>query len=535
MTFGEYLPRLLAANGFDIIFGIPGVHTVEMYRGLKSSPLQHITPRHEQGAGFMADGYARMTGRVATCFVITGPGITNILTAMGQAYADSIPMLVISSTLARPHIRKQQGRLHELKDQRLLSEGVTVYSHTLTECEEFFDVLTKAMRIFYRRRPSPVHIEIPLDVLNLPADHLPIKKIPLTEPALTREAEAGWEEAMKLWKKSRNPILIMGGGMLSARNQAIPLAEFLDAPTVVTINAKGLLPPRHSLHVGCLLPQEEVLKTVRDADVVMAVGTELGETETLLFGKDFKMTGKLIRWDIDPDQLSINADPQVAIAADIRNLSQLLQERKEKFQKQGALKTVQLRKKAWASISQPYREYGKLLTAIAQVWPGAVIVGDSTQPVYGGNLTYDPPAPGQWFNASTGYGTLGYALPASIGALVGAMRGKSGKYSQLDCPVICLIGDGGLQFTLPELATAVELCLPLPILLWNNQGYGEIKRYMVDRAIPLVGVDIYTPDFQTLARGFGAEAVKIETNQVVEEIGKALKRNFPTLIEVNEK
>ena len=154
-----------------------------------------------------------------------------------------------------------------------------------------------------------------------------------------------------------------------------------------------------------------------------------------------------------------------------------------------------------------------------------IIVGDSTQPVYGGNFTYEADSPRRYFNSSTGYGTLGYGLPAALGA----------KLAQPDQHVVSLIGDGAIQFTIGELATAVELGLPVPILIWNNQGYGEIRKYMVEREIPTIGVNIYTPDFQTIALGFGCHAVRVEDfSQLHDALTKAVNSDRPTVIEIDE-
>ncbi len=171
------------------------------------------------------------------------------------------------------------------------------------------------------------------------------------------------------------------------------------------------------------------------------------------------------------------------------------------------------------------RTHAKVFAAMHEALPGMIVVGDSTQPIYSSNLFYEPEAPRSFFNSSTGYGTLGYALPAALGA----------KLAMPERPVVAVIGDGGLQFTIAELATAVELSLPVPILVWNNKGYGEIKRYMVERGIPQIGVDIYTPDFQTIARGFGCRAVMAESlDHLASALKEAATASGPTLIEVDE-
>src|ERR1044072_9039656 len=169
-TCGEVLVKLLEAYGVELIFGIPGVHTVELYRGLPATKIRHITPRHEQGAGFMADGYARVSCKPGVCFIVTGPGMTNILTAMGQAYADSLPMLVISAVNRTEHLGMGEGRLHELPSQRGLVAGVSAFSHTLLKPQQLPDVLARAFALFAAARPRPVHIEIPTDVIAHEAD-----------------------------------------------------------------------------------------------------------------------------------------------------------------------------------------------------------------------------------------------------------------------------------------------------------------------------------------------------------------------------
>jgi acetolactate synthase-1/2/3 large subunit len=166
-----------------------------------------------------------------------------------------------------------------------------------------------------------------------------------------------------------------------------------------------------------------------------------------------------------------------------------------------------------------------LLDTVLDTLPDAVIVGDSTRPVYAGNFAFEAAAPRSWFNSSTGYGTLGYGLPAAIGA----------RLATDNRPVICLIGDGGLQFTLPELASAVEAAVPVIVLLWNNRGYAEIRKYMVERDIEPIGVDIYTPDFLALARGFGCCVATAETPALLaNELKQAAARRVPTLIEIDE-
>jgi acetolactate synthase-1/2/3 large subunit len=525
-TCGEVLVEILEAYGVDTVFGIPGVHTVELYRGLPATRLRHITPRHEQGAGFMADGYARVSGRPAACFIITGPGMTNIATAMGQAFADSVPMLVISSVNATHELGLGEGRLHELPNQSDLVAGVTVFSHTVLRPDELPGVMARAFAVFNSARPGPVHIELPLDVITASGDHLSRRAHPTrSRPAPDPKAIA---EAARLLSQARSPIVVLGGGTQDASAEARRLVDRLGALTAVTINAKGVLPPHHPLSVGSTLPQKPVLDLLQDADVVLAVGTELSETDTLLFYSQLKIKGKLIRIDIEPEQLTRNVLPEVGICSDAALAMAALADALEGFANDGSstrARVKEMRGELDRLLPGPYRIHKKLMAAIDRALPGAVIVGDSTQPIYGANLFYEPPKPRSYFNSSTGYGTLGYALSAALGAKLGAP----------ERPVVSIIGDGGILFSIGELATATELALPVPILLWNNRGYREIKRYMADRKIPEIGVDIFTPDFQTIARGFRCLAERAKSFTHLEELlAVAHRASGPTLIEIDE-
>ncbi|PTT99731.1 hypothetical protein DBR45_26385, partial [Pseudomonas sp. HMWF031] len=235
----EALVQLLEGYGVEHVFGIPGVHTVELYRGLHGSRLKHISPRHEQGAGFMADGYARASGKPGVCFIITGPGMTNILTAMGQAYADSVPMLVISTCNRREHLRLGHGHLHELPDQRALVAGVCAFSHTLQHPDQLPEVLARAFALFGCTRPRPVHIEIPLDVLEMSADGLDLRPRPL--PAAPAPAPEAIEAAVTLLSHAQRPLILAGGGARRSSETLTLLAERLQAPVALTTNARGLL------------------------------------------------------------------------------------------------------------------------------------------------------------------------------------------------------------------------------------------------------------------------------------------------------
>ena len=535
-TCGEVLVKLLEDYGVDHVFGIPGVHTVELYRGLASSSIRHVTPRHEQGAGFMADGYSRTRGKPGVCFIITGPGMTNITTAMGQAYADSIPMLVISSVQSRNALGGGRGKLHELPNQSGLVAGVAAFSHTLMSADDLPEVLARAFAVFDGARPRPVHIEIPLDVIVEDADHLLNREPVRVDRAGAAPAPVAKMAAMLAG--ARRPLILAGGGAIAASASLTRLAEYLQAPVALTINAKGMLPSSHPLLIGSTQSLVATRELVREADVILAIGTELAETDyDVTFKGGFEIPGSLLRIDIDPDQTVRNYPPKLALVADATAASDaLLQALAElpapvRAGEWGPARAARLRETLAGLWDDAAQAQTLFLQSILAALPDAVLVGDSTQPVYTGNLTLDLDHPRRWFNASTGYGTLGYALPAAMGAWLGSAEDPAKRL-----PAVCLIGDGGIQFTLPELASAVEARVPLIVLLWNNQGYEEIKRYMVNRAIEPVGVDIHTPDFVTIAKGFGcvAEAVH-EVEALKAALVAAAGRQGPTLIEIDQR
>jgi acetolactate synthase I/II/III large subunit len=528
-TCGEVLIGLLEAYGVEMVFGIPGVHTVELYRGLPLSAIRHITPRHEQGAGFMADGYARVTGRPGVCFVITGPGMTNVLTAMGQAYADSIPMLVISSVNRTDHLGMGEGRLHELSSQRAMVAGVAAFSHTLLHPDQLPEVMARAFALFASARPRPVHIEIPIDVIAQPMDPAIARARPL--PAPPAASPAAIARAAKVLAAARSPLVVLGGGAVGAAAEARAIVERLDVPALNTVNAKGILPPAHPLRAGENLASPPVLAALAAADAVLAIGTELGETE--LYPEPVPLTfgGRLIRIDIDPQQLMrgpvadlpILADAKAALQGLIKALGAAGPGGAAPADSPGTRRAAALGAAIASHWPATVERHRRIIRVVEEVLPEVILAGDSAEPVYALNQGYAAPRPRSYFNSSTGYGTLGYGLPAGIGARLGAP----------DRPVVVLVGDGGLQFTIGELAAAVEAEAPVILLLWNNQGYGEIKSYMIERRITPLGVDIFTPDFPAIARGFGCVAAHPASfAELAEAVQATVGRRVPTLIEL---
>ncbi|MFC3088712.1 5-guanidino-2-oxopentanoate decarboxylase [Tabrizicola soli] len=519
ISTGVYLTHLLRAYGVECVFGIPGVHTIELYRGLSGSGIRHVTPRHEQGAGFMADGYARASGRPGVCFIISGPGMTNILTAMGQAYGDSVPMLVISTVNAHGRMGSGEGWLHELPNQQAMVAGVAAFSRTIHRPEELAPALAQAFAVFDSARPRPVHLELPIDVMLAPAGHLPL---PDRAARLSRPAPdpARIARAVELLSAAKAPVILAGGG--ATRASALPaLAEALDAPLVMTTNGRGILPPGHPLAVTLTASMPATRALVAGADVVLAIGTEMGPTDYDMYEDGgFRLSGTFIRLDIDPAQVMCGPVPALGIVGDAALGAEALRAAiPARTPGDGAARAAAAQA-GLAALPEMLRHDLELLGLVRDTLPGTLIVGDSTQAVYAGNMGFAAARPGGYFNSATGYGTLGYGLPAAIGAALAEGR-----------PVIALSGDGGLQFSLAELTSAIEAKAPVILMLYDNKGYGEIKSAMLAQNVPPLGVDILTPDLAAIARACGWTVTEVATGDALRaELVAAAGRGACTMV-----
>lgn len=472
LTVGQALVAGLAARGVEVVFGIPGVHTIELYRGLAGSPIRHVTARHEQGAGFMADGYARIAGKPGVAFVITGPGLTNTLTALAQARADSVPILVISGVNRRDSLGRGRGMLHELPDQARMIAALCP-TERIEDPAQIGPALDRAFARMLQARPGPAHIEIPTDVMGLPAPP-PAPPAPLQRPALP--AAAHLHQALALLNAARSPVILAGGGARHA--DLAPLAEALDAPVILTANARGAM-HGHRLAVPASPSLDAVRHTIALADRVLAIGTELGPTDYDMYARGgFPDLSGMIRVDACADQLARHP-AALALQGDAAATAGWLAPRLRPRKAQGDSRAASTRAAARAELSPLHPAMARQLAmveAIRDALPRAVIVGDSTQPVYAANLYYDHDLAGGWFNAATGYGALGHGIGAAIGAALAT-----------DAPVVCLTGDGGLQFTAAELRTAVDEGLPVTFIVWNNAAYREIAEAMDAAGTAVIG------------------------------------------------
>lgn len=529
VTCADGIMRLLERYGFDTIFSIPGVHTVDFYRTFPERDFRHVTPRHEQGAAFMAYGYAFATGRPACCLLITGPGLLNAGTGIAEAYSDSLPMLVLTASNQRAELGVGRGCLHETKSQYSIEQQIAGFSHLVLDTANVAEVLHRSISLFVTARPRPAIIEIPRDLLAAPT-RVTLETASIFHPPAPAPEAA--KMAADLVAGATRPIAILGGGCRRGADAVLELVERLGIIVVTTNAGKGVVPEDHPLSLGSSLPFEPVRTLLEEADVVLAIGTELGETDLLYTCKPYRIPGKLIRIDIDPHQLTMNFHPSLAILSDAglaakaicKHLSWSVSDAdradradREKIVRENKAKLAG----EWSAEAPKHKAILDVLAASLD--RDALICADSTQLAYTGNHYYPSKTAGAWLFPN-GYGTLGSAMPAAIGAKIG-------------CPsrqVVAIVGDGSFLYTLEELATAVENRIGIPIVLWNNQSYGEIKDAMKAGGIPTIGVDLYTPDFVAIARGFGCQAILIESlSQFEAELGKALSGDVPTLLQID--
>ena len=513
---GAQISHMLKSRGVDVIFGIPGVHNQEMYRGIEEAGIKHILARHEQGAGFMADGYARATGRAGIAYVITGPGLCNILTAMGQAYSDSSAVLVIASCL--DETAAQRGQLHQMLDQQGAAKTVSDWAYEAKDATAAYALIDRALYEFQTQRKRTKYIQVPINALESMADPAP-PLLRQNTPAL-RANEADIAALAQALNGAKRPLFIMGGGAVAAQADIYEIIQHLRAACFETIAGRGCVPPEYPLHFGSYLPRDGSAEITAQADVIVAIGSELSPMD--LWRTHLGHTCPLFRIDIDAEVLSDGQNATHPIHADARQtmvaLRPLLQKQKSHWETAQAERC----KAQWQSEVDAERPgVLSLIHALRAALPADTMVyTDMTQLAYVSNEIWPMPRAGHWHNP-TGFGTLGYALPAAIG----------GAVARAGLPTVAIAGDYGFQYTVQELGTAVELRLSLPIILWDNGKLKEIEASMRRAQIAPNAVIAHNPDFVALAKAYGAYATAPSSlDEIAPALHKAFAANRPTLI-----
>ncbi|MGF6888429.1 thiamine pyrophosphate-dependent acetolactate synthase large subunit-like protein [Nocardia sp. GAS34] len=518
---GQALVAALVGHGVDVVFGIPGTHNLPIYAALADSGVVHVSPRHEQGAGYAADGYARVSGKPGVCITTTGPAILNAAAAAAQAYSDSVPVLFIAPGLPLGHPSNGNGYLHEVKNQLGAMDSIVGHSQRVTSVEEIPLAVAQCFAAMTAGRPRPAYLEIPLDLLDASAE---VEAVAPVEGAVAAPAPDALRRAGELIASAQRPLIIAGGGSSAAATELRVFTERLGALVITTANGKGVLSEDHPLSLGAGLHHPTVAELVADSDVVIAVGTELAPSD--LWIGPLRADGKLIRIDIDPTSVSTNAQPTAALVSDAAETLAALGDYIDPSSGGGQERAASWRSRLRADAQREGKRYLTLCASLDKALDeGAILAADSAMACYYGALSNLPLHRPRAFLYPTGVGTLGFGLPAAIGAKVAAP----------DRQVVAMLGDGGVMFTIAELAAAAEARLAIPVIIVDNGGYGEIRNEMVDRNEAVHAVELGAPDFPALARALGCHGVALDSpTQVGYAVTAALSADRPTLIHVRE-
>ncbi|MCW5852365.1 MAG: thiamine pyrophosphate-binding protein [Anaerolineae bacterium] len=524
MTGGEAVVACLAAQGVETVFGIPGVHNLAIYDALRRTPtIRAITTRHEGGAGFMADGYARVTGRPGVCLTITGPGAANALAPLTNAYADSSPVLLIASEVDTAVRGRGLGAFHEIPGQLDMLRGAVGWAERVERVEDIPTAFERAWDTMLSRRPRPATLEIPTNVLtnqgevSLPQRYT--RSLPVPNAAALAHAAA-------LLAEARSPLLYAGQGVLAgdASHALARLAETLGAPVLTTCSGRGAIPQDHplSLGYGWTWPAGPFAPLLAEADLALVVGSSLDIFETR--DGSLPLPSRVIQVDIDgreigktyPRAFPVVADAQAALAYLAEAVPPMPDRCEQMGQRIAALRV--------AGQRQVESRLGwQMMQAIRAAAPRSAIITGDAAAINGWQITHLPvyearSAPFPLHNAA-----LGFAFPAALGA----------KVADPDRAVIAICGDGGALFTLQELATAVHYRIPVVLIVANDCGYRSIEAYQ--RRLygqPYAG-ELTNPDFVRLAEAFGAVGWRAETPAALETaVRSALAAQRPAVIEI---
>jgi thiamine pyrophosphate-dependent acetolactate synthase large subunit-like protein len=523
-TGGEWIVEALRAQGVRHVFGLPGVHNLAIYDALiRQRDIAHILSRHEQGAGFMADGYARSSGRPGVVLVTTGPGATNVLTPLVESYADGQPVLVLMSDIPAAQIGKGLGALHEVSNQIDCFKPVCGWAETIYDAREIPAAVERAFHLFRTGRQRPIALSLPTDLLVAKTEgrrEAFRDGPPECDPGLI-------DDAARHLRSAKRPLIVAGGGVISAGASAelAALARRLGAPVITSVMGRGAIPETDPLWLGVLPNYRSTQAALERADVVLAVGCRFTHRSTkgLMLKLDFKPEQALIHLDIDPSVIGLMHRASVAIVGDARNgLSGILAAlgKGPAAAEWDAAWIRAQREIRWPRYTQTT---DRLITMLRQALPPeGIVVNDQTGLNYWMEWHFPVLEP-RTFLYPVGSATLGYGVPAAIGA----------KVAHPDRPVLAVLGDGGFMFSVNELATAVKYGLGIVFLVLNDQRYGAIQ-YLQERIFGKYGeVDLANPDFPAMARAFGAEGLRVESpDELPKALGRALGHAGPTLLEL---
>jgi acetolactate synthase-1/2/3 large subunit len=527
ITGARLTMRLLERQGIDTIPGIPGGANLPLYDALRDSAIRHVLARHEQGAGFIAQGMARVTGRPAVCFGTSGPGATNLLTAIADAKLDSIPLVAVTGQVPRAMIGTDA--FQEI-DTYGLTVPITKHNYLVRSAAELLDVVPDAFRVASSGRSGPVVIDVPKDVQNetIWVDRLPDPGRPDPPPAFHGDAIAA---AATLIDQAMRPILLVGAGVIASGASDVlrRIADTACIPVASTLLGLGAMPDGHPLAIG-MVGMHAARYTnllLEECDLLVALGIRFDDRAT---GKaaEFCPRAKIVHVDIDASELGKIKRPDVAIEADVgaalRALEPLLRPAARPTWTGRLAHLRDMYPLAMPGADDPLQPYGIIRRTAALAGPDVLVTSDVGQHQMWVAQAFPFTRPRQWLT-SGGLGTMGFGLPAAIGAALASP----------DRPVVCFTGDGSLLMNLQELATAAEEQVAVKVILLNNARLGLVRQQQeLFYGGRYHGSTFHAePDFAAIARGFGVRAYDLGVCGDAEEtLARALTEPGPVLVNV---
>ncbi len=518
---------LLERQGITTIPGIPGGASLPLYDALRTSSIRHVLARHEQGAGFMAQGMARVSGRPAVCFGTSGPGATNLLTAIADAKLDSIPLIAITGQV--PLAMIGTDAFQEI-DTYGLTIPITKHNFLVRSAAELLEVIPDAFRIASSGRPGPVVIDIPKDVQNASIDVAALPEAGKPDPAPAFDA-TDIASAAELINRAQRPVLLTGAGII-ASDAALDLRRLADKaaiPVAATLLGLGALPHDHPLFLGMIGMHAARFTNLllEECDLLIGLGIRFDDRAT---GKvaEFCPNAKILHIDIDPSELGKIKQPSLGIVADVGEALRALLQRVEATPRGEWVKRMAtLRAQhplVMPGVDDPLRPYGIIRHTAALLPEDSIITTDVGQHQMWAAQAYPLTRSRQWLT-SGGLGTMGFGLPAAIGAAL-AEPSKT---------VVCFSGDGSLLMNIQELATAAEENVNVKVILLNNAHLGLVRQQQQLFYGGRVHASRFRaqPDFAAIARGFGIEAYDLgKEEHLLATLERALTEPGPCLINV---
>ncbi|MDZ3832849.1 MAG: thiamine pyrophosphate-binding protein [Sphingopyxis sp.] len=519
MTGGDALVAGLHRWGVDTVFGVPGVQLDEFFDGLSrgGGDIRLYHTRHEQGAAYMALGYAMVTGKPGVCAVVPGPGVLNAGAALSTAYACNARVLCLTSTVQSALIDRRYGALHEINDQTGLLRNLSKWSARATCASEIPALLDEAFRQLLTGRPQPVSLEVPPDILAQTAmmaypEALPSLANPLLDPEQIARAAA-------LCADAKNPMIVVGSGALGAREEIRALAELLQAPVVSRHMGRGTLRADDDY----AMPAAAALPHWAEVDLAIGIGTRL--TQLREWGMDDAL--KVLRIDLDQAEITRIAPPTLGICADAADATAALTAElaARGIQRPSRVADFQAIKQAFRDeVERDIQPQVGYLDVIREAMAeDDIFVDEMTQVGYAARYAlpiYEP----RTYVCSSYQGTLGYGYATALGAQVGAGKRR----------VISVNGDGGFMYTMPELASAVLHNIPLIAIVFADGNFGNVRRIQTNKyAGRVIASHLHNPDFVELARNFGAVGIRAEGPEGLRAaLEEAKAADGPVLIEV---